>query len=557
MEQFKGPGHSSIATGRSSFPKDFLWGTASSSYQYEGAVNEDKRGASMWDHFSNRFPYRTANSDGKEAVDFYHRYKEDIKRMKEINMDSFRLSIAWPRVIPYGKIERGVSEEGIKFYNDVIDELLANEITPLVTLFHWDIPQDLEDEYGGFLSEQILDDFRDYAILCFERFGDRVKYWCTLNEPWVYSIAGYDTGRKAPGRCSKYVNPASLVGRSGYEAYIVSHNLLLAHAEAVEVFRKAPNCKGGMIGIAHNPLWYEPFDPSNPDDVEGCVRAMDFMFGWHQHPTAYGDYPESMKRLVGDRLPSFTPKQSEKLKGSCDYVGINYYSSLYAKSIKDEDIDPTQPTWRTDQHVDWMKTNVDGKVIAKQGGSEWSFTYPLGLRNVLKYIKEAYDNPKIIITENGYGESADQATSLYNPSIDMDRLEYIEGHIHAMHQSIYEDGVQLIGYYIWSLLDNFEWNSGYGVRYGLYYIDYKDGLKRYPKMSALWLREFLKINRDEEETGKKDKKESLAHQIMHSIKDNQIVHSLTDKGTLPAVLGSLFVVSATVGTTLFFKGSNH
>ncbi|KAF2602829.1 hypothetical protein F2Q70_00024606 [Brassica cretica] len=461
-----------MSKGRASFPKGFLFGTASSSYQYEGAVTEGERGQSMWDHFSNRFPHRISDhSHGNVAVDFFHRYKEDIKRMKDINMDSFRLSIAWPRVIPYGKRERGVSEEGIKFYNDVIDELLANEITPLVTIFHWDTPQDLEDEYGGFLSEQIIDDFRDYASLCFERFGDRVSLWCTLNEPWVYSVAGYDTGRKAPGRCSKYVNGASVAGMSGYEAYIVSHNMLLAHAEAVQVFRKCDHIKNGQIGIAHNPLWYEPYDPSDPDDVEGCNRAMDFMIGWHHHPTAYGDYPDTMKKSVGDRLPSFTPEQSKKLIGSCDYVGINYYSSLFVKSIKH--VDPTQPTWRTDQGVDWMSI---------------------------------------------------------------------------------EDGVRVEGYYVWSLLDNFEWNSGYGVRYGLYYIDYKDGLRRYPKMSALWLKEFLKFDQEDEsssssaESKKEEKKESYGKQLLHSVQDS---------GALPAVLGSLFVVTATVGTSLFFKGSNN
>nr|AEM44334.1 PEN2 [Arabis alpina] len=552
----------SMSKGRASFPKGFLFGTASSSYQYEGAVNEGARGQSVWDHFSNRFPHRISDSsDGNVAVDFFHRYKEDIKRMKDINMDSFRLSIAWPRVLPYGKRERGVSEEGIKFYNDVIDELLANEITPLVTIFHWDIPQDLEDEYGGFLSEQIIDDFRDYASLCFERFGDRVSLWCTLNEPWVYSVAGYDTGRKAPGRCSKYVNGASVAGMSGYEAYIVSHNMLLAHAEAVEVFRKCDNIKNGQIGIAHNPLWYEPYDPSNPDDVEGCSRAMDFMIGWHHHPTAYGDYPETMKKSIGDRLPSFTPEQSKKLIGSCDYVGINYYSSLFVKTIKD--VDPTQPTWRTDQRVDWMKTNIDGKFIAKQGGSEWSFTYPTGLRNVLKYMKNNYGNPRILITENGYGEVAEQSQNLfmYNPSIDTERLEYIEGHIHAIHQAIYEDGVRVEGYYIWSLLDNFEWNSGYGVRYGLYYIDYKDGLRRYPKMSALWLKEFLRFNQEDESSSstskKEEKKESYGKQLLNSVQDSQFMNSIKDSGALPAVLGSLFVVSATVGTSLFFKGSSN
>ncbi|KAG2326098.1 hypothetical protein Bca52824_008826 [Brassica carinata] len=486
----------SMSKGRASFPKGFLFGTASSSYQYEGAVTEGERGQSMWDHFSNRFPHRISDhSHGNVAVDFFHRYKEDIKRMKDINMDSFRLSIAWPRVIPYGKRERGVSEEGIKFYNDVIDELLANEITPLVTIFHWDTPQDLEDEYGGFLSEQIIDDFRDYASLCFERFGDRVSLWCTLNEPWVYSVAGYDTGRKAPGRCSKYVNGASVAGMSGYEAYIVSHNMLLAHAEAVQVFRKCDHIKNGQIGIAHNPLWYEPYDPSDPDDVEGCNRAMDFMIGWHMNPTVYGDYPEVMKKIVGKRLPSFTESQSRKLKGSFDFVGINYYSSVYAKNVAE--VDPDKPFWRSDQHVEWKKQNKEGKAIGAQGGVDWNLIYPQGLRKVLNYAKNKYGNPKFIITENGHCDAYEKKKPKLSELMDMTRTDYHRKHISNLYKAIYEDGVQVGGYFAWSLLDNCEWNCGYEIRYGLFYVDYENGLERYPKMSAMWFKEFLK-KRDED-----------------------------------------------------------
>ncbi|KAF2620943.1 hypothetical protein F2Q68_00041819 [Brassica cretica] len=390
--------------GRSVFPEGFLFGTASSAYQYEGAINEAPRGESVWDTFVRKYPERNCYSNADQAVEFYSHYKEDIQRMKDINMDAFRFSISWPRILPLGKKSKGVNQEGINFYNDLIDELLANGITPLATLFHWDTPQALEDEYNGFLSEQAVDDFKDFAALCFEEFGDRVKLWVTLNEPWVYSIGGYDTGRKAPGRASKYMNEAAVAGQSGLEVYTVSHNLLLAHADAVEVFRNNPKCKDGKIGIAHCPVWFEPYDSNCPDDKEACERAMEFMFGWHMDPTVYGDYPEVMKKSIGKRLPSFTTSQSKKLRGSFDFVGVNYYSAFYVKSIPE--VDHNTPNWRSDARIEWR--------------------------------------------------------------------------------------------------NNCEWNAGYGVRYGLFYVDYNNGLKRFPKMSAMWFKEFLKREEEIEESEKEE-----------------------------------------------------
>ncbi|CDY23438.1 BnaC04g49660D [Brassica napus] len=477
------------------FSNCFLFGTASSAYQYEGAVKEGSRGESMWDTFARKYPERNCHSNADETIDFYHRYKEDIQRMKDINMDSFRFSISWVRILPHGKLSKGVNKEGIRFYNELIDELLANGITPLATLFHWDTPQALEEEYGGFLSENITMDFRDFANICFEEFGDRVKLWLTINEPWVYSVGGYDAGRKAPGRASKYMNDAATAGKSGHEAYIVSHNLLLSHAEAVEAFRNCHNCKDGKIGMAHCPLWYEPYDVTCDEDVEAAERAMEFMFGWHMNPTVYGDYPEVMKKIVGKRLPSFTDSQSRKLKGSFDFIGINYYSSVYAKNV--DEVDPDKPFWRSDQHVEWKKQNKAGKAIGAQGGVEWNLMYPQGLRKVLNYAKNKYGNPKFIITENGHCDAYEEKKPKLYELMDMKRTDYHKKHISNVHQAIYEDGVQVDGYFAWSLLDNCEWNCGYEIRYGLFYVDYENGLERYPKMSAMWFKEFLKEKDDD------------------------------------------------------------
>ncbi|KAJ4905003.1 Beta-glucosidase 27 [Raphanus sativus] len=301
-------------------------------------------------------------------------------------------------------------------------------------------------------------DFKDFAALCFEEFGDRVKLWVTLNEPWVYSIGGYDTGRKAPGRASKYMNEAAVAGESGLEVYTVSHNLLLAHAEAVEVFRNNPKCKDGKIGIAHCPVWFEPYDSNCPDDKEACERAMEFMFGWHMDPTVYGDYPEVMKKSIGKRLPSFTAAQSKKLRGSFDFVGVNYYSAFYVKSIAE--VDHNTPNWRSDARIEWRRhCDID-------------------------YEKK----PKL------------------SNLMDLQRTEYHKKHLQSIQQAIQEDGVEVEGYFAWSLLDNCEWNAGYGVRYGLFYVDYKNGLKRFPKMSAMWFKEFLKR---EEEMGDSDEEEYL------------------------------------------------
>ncbi|KAF3556551.1 hypothetical protein F2Q69_00010642, partial [Brassica cretica] len=506
--------------GRSNFPEGFLFGTASSAYQYEGAVNDASRGLSVWDTFVRKHPERNCYSHADQAVEFYHHYKDDIQRMKDINMDSFRFSISWPRLLPHGKKSKGVNKEGIKFYNDLIDELLANEITPLATLFHWDTPQALEDEYNGFLSEKAVDDFRDFATICFEEFGDRVKYWVTLNEPWVYSIGGYDTGRKAPGRASNYMNEAALAGESGLEVYTVSHNLLLAHAEAVEVFRNNPKCKDGKIGIAHCPVWFEPYDSNCPDDHEAVERAMEFMFGWHMDPTVYGDYPEVMKRSIGKRLPSFTAAQSQKLKGSFDFVGVNYYSAFYVKNVAD--VDHNTPNWRSDACIEWKKQNKAGEILGPRGGSEWDFLYPQGLRKFLNHAKNKYGSPKFMITENGHCDIDYEKKAKLSNLMDLQRTEYHEKHLQSIHQAIKEDGVQVEGYYAWSLLDNCEWNAGYGVRYGLFYVDYNNGLKRYPKMSAMWFKEFLKKEEIED-----SEKEGL---MLNSVVNKKRKRFLTSSG---------------------------
>ncbi|KAH9321278.1 hypothetical protein KI387_015917 [Taxus chinensis] len=280
---------------RSSFPPGFIFGTASASYQYEGAANEGGRGPSIWDTFSHIPGNIIDGSNGDVAADEYHRYKEDVKLMKEMGMDAYRFSISWSRILPY--------------------------IKPFVTLFHWDLPQALEDEYGGFLSQNIVKDFEDYSQVCFREFGDRVKHWITLNEPFAYVVFGVNKiGFLKPGR---HFNPAT-------EPYIIAHNLLLTHAAAVRLYRTNYQvAQKGSIGITLVSSWILPYSNTS-SDRHAARRVIDFMFGWFMDPITKGKYPSTMRKLVGVRLPKFTDLQSDMVKGSFDFIGLNYYTSLYA-----------------------------------------------------------------------------------------------------------------------------------------------------------------------------------------------------------------------------------
>ncbi|CAN0902046.1 Beta-glucosidase 24 [Linum grandiflorum] len=315
---------------RSVFPSGFLFGTASSAYQYEGAAAEGGRGPSIWDTFTKIQGKISDGTSGDVAIDEYHRYKEDVQLMKDMGLDAFRFSISWSRILPNGKVSGGVNKAGVTYYNNLINELLSNGIKPFVTLFHWDLPQHLEDEYEGFLSPKIVSDFGAYADVCFKLFGDRVKNWITLNEPLTFTQFGYATGDLAPGRCSKSINNNCTKGDSSTEPYLVTHNQLLAHAAAVKVYREKYQAKQkGIIGITLVSSWFVPYSKSK-HDLKARQRALDFMYGWFMDPLTKGEYPKSMKSLVGNRLPKFSKEESELVKGSFDFLGLNYYTSSYA-----------------------------------------------------------------------------------------------------------------------------------------------------------------------------------------------------------------------------------
>ncbi|XVF10001.1 hypothetical protein REPUB_Repub07fG0146600 [Reevesia pubescens] len=455
---------------RSSFPAGFIFGAGSAAYQIEGAALEDGKGPSVWDTYVRKYPEKIVDgSTGDVAVDFYHRYKEDIKLMKAIGLDSFRFSISWSRILPKGKLGGGVNPLGVQFYNNLIDELLANGLKPFVTLIHFDHPQALEDEYGGFLSPKIVDDYVDYADFCFKTFGDRVKHWVTMNEPNGWSISG------ANGSAST----------SPTEPYILAHHLLLSHAAAVKLYReKYQASQKGKIGITIITNWFIPkFDTTA--DRKAASRALDFLFGWFVDPVIFGKYPKSMQSLVGSRLPKFTKAESKMLKGSIDFLGVNYYTANYAENA------PPSNTSNlfTDSRAN-LTTEKNGVPIGTPTVVSWLFIYPKGLKELMLYIKDKYNNPPIYVTENGVAEANNASLTVKEALKDSIRIRHLDSHLKSLLKAI-QEGVNIKGYYVWAFLDDFEWSSGYTLRFGLTYVDFKNNLRRYLKYSAYWFKMFL------------------------------------------------------------------
>ncbi|PIA51293.1 hypothetical protein AQUCO_01100258v1 [Aquilegia coerulea] len=317
---------------RSDFPTRFAFGVSTSSYQTEGAAKLYGKGPSVWDYYIQQYPGKIkgqANID--VACDSYHRYKEDIALLKYMGITSYRFSIAWTRILPQGSLEGGINQQGIDHYNNVLHELQINSIEPYVTLLHQDSPQVLQDKYGGFLNKSIVNDFRDYCDICFRNFGDKVKHWITINEPTITAQNGYGDGTAPPARCSP--SKGCKEGDSGKEPYIVAHNIILAHAAAAQLYRQEYKAKqGGEIGMTLVGTWYLPFSDL-PKDVAALDRIKDFNIGWFLDPFVRGNYPQIMRNLVKDRLPTFDVSEKNMVLGSLDFIGINYYTSKFVKGL--------------------------------------------------------------------------------------------------------------------------------------------------------------------------------------------------------------------------------
>ena len=447
------------------FPKDFIWGTATSAYQIEGAAAIDGRGPSIWDTFCQQDGKVLNGDTGDVACDHYHRYQEDVALMAEMGVKAYRFSISWSRLLPNGKSD-SLNQNGVDFYNNLIDECLKQGIIPWVTLYHWDLPDAIEAETGGWLDRSTVDLFAEYAKLCFELFGDRVKNWITLNEPWVAAVLGYGQGVFAPGRTSNS------------EPYQAAHNLLLAHAYAVDVYRNEFQlAQKGQIGITNNCDWREP-KTELKEDKEAAQIALEFFLGWFADPIYLGDYPECMRERVGNRLPKFTDEEKGLLKGSSDFFGLNHYTTMYAAKQNGNAKEVSvfgNGGLSEDQDVqlsvdpEWALTDMQWAVV------------PWGCNKLLKWIADRYSNPPIYITENGCAYDDKISDGKVE---DSERLNFMALYIEECSNAI-NSGVDLKGYFAWSLMDNFEWAMGYSKRFGLHYVDFSTG-QRVAKESAKW-----------------------------------------------------------------------
>ena len=452
------------------FPKDFVWGSATASYQIEGGYLADGKGPSIWDAYT-AIPGKIKNNDrGNIACDSYNRYQEDVALLRDLGANAYRFSLAWARILPIGSGE--INQAGIDYYNRLIDALLAHNIAPWVTLYHWDLPLALQFEQDGWLSRKTAECFAEYADVCFKNFGDRVKNWITFNEPWCTAVLGNGLGVLAPGRISPD------------EPYIVAHNQLLAHGLAVKNFRENYAAQQGVIGITNNSDWREPLTGSEADKA-AAQRALEFFYGWFTDPVIFGKYPDVMRERLGDRLPEFSPEEQEMMAGSCDFLGLNHYTSLYASADAPEGFSEADNLsgnggMSDDQDVflsedpAWKKTSMNWNVV------------PWGIRKMLGWIAERYGNIPIYVTENGCAvDEPDREVA----AEDEFRCDFYESYIRECGNAI-ADGVNLQGYFAWSLLDNFEWCHGFSQRFGLVRCE-PVALERIPKKSYYCLRDII------------------------------------------------------------------
>jgi beta-glucosidase len=440
------------------FPKEFLWGVATSAAQIEGAADEDGRGESIWDRFAATPGKIEDGSDTRIACDHYHRWRADIELLRSLGVNSYRFSIAWPRIMPAG---RGtVNEKGLAFYDRLVDGLLHAGIRPSVTLYHWDLPQALQDE-GGWGQRRTAEAFVDYASAVAKQLGNRVSHWSTHNEPWCIAALGHELGSHAPG----HHDPG--------EALRVAHHVLLSHGWAVGAIRA--NAPGAEVGIVLNLTPVTPASASEAD--KDAAREYDGWFNrWYLDPLHRGQYPsdaisDRIRRghLANSDMAFVQAGDMEAIASPTDFLGVNYYSRAVIKRGADGGLQSVQ---------------VAPKHELTDMGWE---VYPRGLYELLLRLHAEYRPPRMYITENGaaYGEVADAAGRIRDDR----RVAYLREHLAMCHRAV-ADGIPLRGYFVWSLLDNFEWAQGYERRFGLFGVDYATQ-QRIPKDSAHWYRDFI------------------------------------------------------------------
>jgi beta-glucosidase len=437
----------------SSFPSDFVWGAATASYQIEGAAHEEGRGESVWDRFCATPGKVRAGDSGDVACDFYHRYRDDVRLMKELGLDAFRFSIAWPRVLPDGR--GAVNEKGLDFYDRLVDELLGAGIEPFVTLFHWDTPQALED-VGGWPVRATAEAFVEYAEVVAGRLGDRVRHWITHNEPWVYAWIGHAWGMHAPGRTKEV------------DAVAAGHHLLLSHGWAVEAIRRvSPEAR---VGITLDLTQAFPANET-PEDEAAAWQVDGEENRWFLDPLFRGAYPPDLLERNELVAPLVHDTDLDAISVPIDFLGVNNYSRFVVAAAAEG---PRKTTNPEAQHTDMG----------------WE-VYPDGLHGVLVRVAQDYAPAAIYVTENGaaFGDVRVHDGSVHDP----ERTAYLSSYIEAVSRAV-ADGSPVKGYFVWSLLDNFEWAFGYSKRFGIVYIDFPT-LERVPKDSFYWYRDLIASHR--------------------------------------------------------------
>ncbi|WP_433214526.1 GH1 family beta-glucosidase [Microtetraspora malaysiensis] len=452
-ETDEGPG------GRPAFPDGFVWGAATAAYQIEGAWDEDGRGCSIWDSFS-RVPGKVADGHtGDVACDHYHRYSEDVRLMAGLGLAAYRFSVAWPRVRPTGS--GPVNPHGLDFYDRLVDDLLAHGIAPYPTLYHWDLPQALED-CGGWTSRDVAYRFADYAVAVHDRLGDRIRTWTTLNEPWVAAFLGYGSGVHAPGRQS----PAA--------AFRAAHHLLLGHGLAASALRTA--------GAAEIALTLNLAPVIGPGDAAPAIATVDGLLNRQfLDPALRGSYPGDVLEIAARHggLDHIRDGDLEIIRQPLELLGINYYNPSFVSSAPGEPANPAFP-------------GTEGVRFDPPAGPTTAMDWPIdpaGLESLLLRLSRDYPEVGLLVTENGAAfDDVVQDGRVSDP----ERVGYLDAHLRAAHAAI-SAGADLRGYLVWSLLDNFEWAYGYHKRFGIVYVDFATQ-RRIPKESALWYREVIGRN---------------------------------------------------------------
>lgn len=435
-----------------------LLGVSTSAYQIEGAWNIDGRTESVWDRFSHIPGKIKDGSNGDVAADHYHHWEEDINLVEWLGAKVYRFSLSWTRILPTGRPDI-INQKGVDFYNNIIDRLVSKNITPLATISHWDTPQSFQDEYGSWANDKMIDDFVNFADVCFQLFGDRVKYWLSLNEPASVVGLGYSGSAHAPG--TPVANP-----------YEVVHRMLLSHARTYHIYHDKYADQAGKLSVALNSDFVKPANPWNQEDVYAAQRGILWRMGLYADPLILGDYPKEIRDRAGGRLPQF--KSEDKVKGTLDFFALNHYTTLEAR-----------PGYNQNYNFA-SDAQTSEKVLGKPTAASWLGIYPDGIYGIIKWLDDRYklaeNKMELMITESGV------ATYPSDGITDPLRIEYLDGYIKNALRARDDLGINLSTYCAWSMIDNFEWAAGNTENYGLISVDIgSNNRTRTLKDSAYWL----------------------------------------------------------------------